>query len=166
MHGIRGELILSHSLGKKTSLEGLTAVFIEEKKNSFIPWFLASSKSRSDDEILVRIEGVNTRNDAMKLLRKEIWLTETDASRFVAKRSPVSLLGYELIEGKKNLGPILELIEQPRQWIGRLEISGREVLVPLNEEIIVKINHRKKQVLVNLPEGLLEIYLPPPEGVS
>ncbi|HSU28218.1 MAG TPA: hypothetical protein VLJ68_07545 [Chitinophagaceae bacterium] len=160
VHGVKGELILQHSLGKKTSLPGLQAIFIEEKKNSFLPWFLESSKSRSPDEILIRLEGVHTREAAMKFLRKEVWFTAPDAIKFVSKASPVSLLGYELLQGKKKLGPILELIEQPQQLIGRLEISGHEVLIPLNPDTIVKIMHSKKQVLVDLPEGLLDIYLP------
>jgi 16S rRNA processing protein RimM len=31
-HGLQGELLLVHELGKKTSLKGLQALFIEEKK--------------------------------------------------------------------------------------------------------------------------------------
>ena len=38
--GLKGELVLKHNLGKKTSLKGLRAVFVEERKESFIPWFV------------------------------------------------------------------------------------------------------------------------------
>jgi 16S rRNA processing protein RimM len=41
----------------------------------------------------------------------------------------------------------------------RLEITKKEVLIPLNESTLKKIDHAKKQVVVELPEGLLEIYL-------
>ena len=43
VHGLKGELLLKHELGKKTSLKGLQAVFIEDKKDSFIPWFIEST---------------------------------------------------------------------------------------------------------------------------
>ena len=47
VHGLKGELLLKHELGKKTSLKGLQAIFIEEKKNSFLPWFIESTKIKS-----------------------------------------------------------------------------------------------------------------------
>jgi len=37
VHGLKGDLLLKHTLGKKTSLKGLQAIFIEEKKNLFFP---------------------------------------------------------------------------------------------------------------------------------
>ena len=66
---------------------------------------------------------------------------------------------YTIINNKEALGEILELIEQPHQLLCRLEIKGKEVLIPLHEETLQKVNHQKKEVLVVLPEGLLEIYL-------
>ena len=57
------------------------------------------------------------------------------------------------------LGEILELIEQPHQLLCLLEIKGKEVLIPLHEKTLQKVNHRKKEVLVQLPDGLLDIYL-------
>jgi len=159
VHGLKGELLLKHTLGKKTSLKGLQAIFIEEKKNSFIPWFLESIKIKSGEEIFMRLEGVNTREAAMKLVQKEIWIPETDFKKFSAKTSPGNLLGYIIFNEEKALGEILEVIEQSHQLLCRLEINSKEVLIPLNEDTLQKIDHKKKQVNVNLPDGLLEIYL-------
>lgn len=159
VHGLNGELILKHELGKKTSLKGLQALFIEEKKSSFIPWFIESTKIKSEEEILLKLEGVDTREAAMKLTQKEIWLPETDFKKFAARASPVNLLGYTIINQKENLGEILEVIEQPHQLLCRLEIQSKEVLIPLHEEFLRKVDHKKKQVIVELPDGLLEIYL-------
>lgn len=159
VHGLKGELILKHELGKKTSLKGLTAIFIEEKKGSFLPWFIEGTKIKSQEEIYLHLEGVNTREAAMKLTQKQVWLPETDFKKFAAKTAPASLLGYFIINNNESLGEILELIEQPHQLLCRLEIKGKEVLIPLHEGSLQKINHKKKEVLVELPEGLLEIYL-------
>ncbi|MGZ8509023.1 MAG: ribosome maturation factor RimM [Chitinophagaceae bacterium] len=144
---------------KKTSLKDLQAVFIEEKKNSFLPWFIQSTKIKSDNEIYLSIEGITNREAAIKLVQKEVWLTEKDFKKFAAKSAPASLLGYTIIDNQNSLGPILEVIEQPHQLLCRLEIQTKEVLIPLNENFLQKIDHRKKQVIVVLPEGLLDIYL-------
>ena len=159
VHGLKGELLLKHELGKKTSLKGLQAIFIEEKKNSFLPFFIEATKIKSEKEIYLKLEGINTREAAIKLTQKEIWLQEVDFKKFAAKTAPASLLGYIIISNKESLGEILELIEQPHQLLCRLEIKGKEVLIPLHEGSLQKVDHKKKEVTVALPDGLLEIYL-------
>ena len=157
--GLKGDLILQHNLGKKTSLKGLQALFIEEKKSAFIPWFIEAARIKSDDEVYLKLQDVDTREAAIKLAQKEVWLAETDFKKFSAKSSPINLLGYSIIDQEKELGQILEVIEQPHQLLCRIEIESKEVLIPLHEDTIIKIDHKKKQVIVELPEGLLEIYL-------
>lgn len=156
--GLKGELLLKHTLGKKTSLKGLAAIFIEEKKESFIPWFIETAKIKNEDEIYIKLEGVDTREQAVKLTQKQAWLPETDFKKYSSKSSPISFLGYEVVENEKVLGKILEVIEQPHQVLCRIDLNGKEAFIPLHEETIVKIDKRKSQVIVELPEGLLEIY--------
>jgi len=159
VHGLKGELVLRHELGKKTSLKGLQAIFIEEKKGAFLPWFIAATKIKSDDEIYLQLEGIDTRESALKLAQKETWLPEASFKKYAAKSAPANLLGYLVIDKGRELGAILELIEQPHQLLCRIEIDGKEVLVPLHEASLEKVDHRKKQVQVDLPDGLLDIYL-------
>jgi 16S rRNA processing protein RimM len=157
--GLKGEMILKHNLGKKTSLKGLTALFIEEKKQSFIPWFISEAKIKSDDEIYLSLQDVNTREAAIKLTQKEVWLPEPDFKKFSAKTSPINLLGFTIFDGDKELGTILEVIEQPHQLLCRIEMQEKEVLIPLHEDTIRKIDRKNSRVIVELPQGLLEIYL-------
>jgi len=158
-HGIRGELVLRHELGKKTSLKGLKTIFIEEKKNSFLPWFIETSKVKSANEVLVKLEGVATREEAIKLARKEVWLTAEDRKKFSAKSSPLNLLGYSIVNRGNPLGEIQEIVEQAHQMVCKIEVQGKEVLIPLNGSTLLKIDHKKKEVVVDLPEGLLEVYM-------
>jgi 16S rRNA processing protein RimM len=157
--GVNGQLILQHELGKKTSLKGLQAIFIEEKKKSFLPWFIESVKIKSDNEVYLALEGITNREAALKITQKDVWLPETDFKKFAAKSAPANLLGYSIIENDKELGSILEVIEQPHQMLCRIEINSKEVLIPLHEGTLQKIDHKKRQVIVALPDGLLEIYL-------
>ena len=157
--GLKGELILKHTLGKKTSLKGLPAIFIEEKKNSFLPWFIEGAKIKSKEEIYLTLEGVNTRESSMKLVQKEIWIPEPDFKKFAAKTSPINLLGYTIINERESLGEILEVIEQPHQLLCRIELKSKEVLIPVNESFLKKIDHKKKQIMMELPDGLIDVYL-------
>ena len=159
IHGLKGEFILKHTLGKKTSLKDLNAIFIEDRKDSFIPWFIESAKARSANEIVLKLETINTREAAAKLSQKEVWLTEEDFKKHSAKSAPANLLGYTIINSKERLSEILEVIEQPHQLLCRIELNAKEVLIPLNESFLKKIDHKKKEVIVELPEALIDVYL-------
>ena len=157
--GLNGELVLKHNLGKKTSLKGLEVLFIEEAKDKFLPYFITATKIKNDEEVFITIDGIASKEAAKKISPKKVWLLEDDFKKHAGKTAPISLIGYLMIDGKKELGNVLEVIEQPLQILCRLEIEGKEVLIPLHEETIRTINHKKKQVTVELPEGLLEVYL-------
>ena len=159
VHGLKGELILKHELGKKTSLKGLKTIFIEENRDNFLPWFLEAVRIKSDTEVYIKFEGIDTREAAQKLSQRETWMQETDFKTYAAKKAPASLLGYTIINDETILGEILEVIEQPHQLLCRLEMEGKEVLIPLHEEFLQKIDHRNRKVYVILPEGLVELYL-------
>lgn len=156
--GLQGELILKHNLGKKTSLKGLAAVFIEEKKDSFLPWFVQSTRIKNEEEIYIKLEGIDVREGAIKLTQKQVWLPEADFKKFSAKSSPISFLGYDIVEDGKVLGKVLEVIEQPHQVLCRIDLDGKEAYIPLHEETLLKIDKKKAQVIVQLPEGLLDVY--------
>jgi 16S rRNA processing protein RimM len=160
-HGTKGELLLHHELGKKTGLRGLQTIFVEDRKNSFLPWFVESTRIKSKEAVFMKLEGIHTREAAINLAQKEAWVTEADIKKFAAKSSPINLLGYEIVSDEKTLGKIVEVIEQTHQLLCKIEIDKREVLIPLNEDTLKKIDHKKREVKVHLPEGLLEIYLVP-----
>lgn len=157
--GTEGELVLRHNLGKKTALKGLEVFFIEEGGGKFLPFFIEAARLKNETEVFLKVEGFATKEAARRLQAKKVWLREADFQKFAGKSAPISLIGYALLDGKTNLGMIQEVIEQPLQILCRLEIEGKEVLIPLNESTIRKVDHKKRQVLTELPEGLLEIYL-------
>lgn len=157
--GLNGEVVLKHNLGKKTALKGVEVLFIEEAKDKFLPYFITSAKIKNEAEIYIAIDGIATKEAARKINAKKVWLREEDFKKQAGKTAPISLIGYMMIDGKKELGNVLEVIEQPLQILCKLEIEGKEVLIPLHQETIRSINHKKKQVVVELPEGLLEVYL-------
>ena len=157
-HGLNGELVLQHSLGEKTSLKGLETIFIEQTKDNFLPYFITETSIKSDTEVYVNLEGIITKETARKITPKDAWLQEPDFKKFAAKASPIALLGYEMIDGKTNLGEIIEVIEQPHQILCTIVYKGKEALVPIHENNLIKMDDKNKKVYIEIPEGLLEIY--------
>lgn len=157
--GIKGELVLEHHLGEQASLDKVKALFIEEAPGRFIPYFLESSKTRKETEMLVLLEGIASPEKARLLVRKKVWLPEPDVKKIASAAAPIGWLGFEVYDGKKLLGKVLEVIEQPAQILLRIEINEKEVLIPLNESTLEKIDLKKQKIIVELPDGLLDIYL-------
>lgn len=159
VHGLDGTLVIRHDLGKPTTLQVSPALFLELAPGSLIPYFPLDGQSRSDTETLLRLEGVDTPEKARALLRKSVWIPEPVFRTLASRHAPISLLGYQVSASGRELGPVLEVIEQPHQILLRLEVEGKEVLLPLHADTIRRTDARKKRLEMVLPEGLLEIYL-------
>ncbi len=157
-HGLSGELILAHSLGTKTTLPGLEAVFIEEAAESFMPYFIENTTAKNDKEVYVKLEGIDNKEVARKLTPKEVWLAAADFEKFAAKAAPISMLGYDLVDGDTNLGEIIEVIEQPHQLLCAILYKGNEALIPVHDDNLVKMDTKNRKLYVEVPEGLLDIY--------
>lgn len=157
-HGLQGHVVLVHSLGKKTSLKGLKALFLEESASNFIPYFIEKTSIKNDTETLIKLEGYDTKESARRLFPKEVWMAEEDFKKFAANAAPIALLGFDMIDGETNLGEIIEVIEQPHQVLCTIMYKGKEALIPIHDQSLLKIDKKNKQVHVELPEGLLEIY--------
>ena len=157
--GLKGELVLKHHLGTSTPFRTNPPLYIEEKRDSLIPYFIESVNVKSDTEMLIKLEGIDTPETARMLSRKNVYLTEEDFNRVADKAAPISLLGYMIIENAKPLGEVVEVIEQPHQLLCKIIIEEKEVLIPLHEQSLLEIDRRKKRIVVALPDGLIDVFL-------
>ena len=160
VHGLQGEFVLKHSLGKRASLQGVEAIFLEERKNSFIPYFVQKASVKDHEHTFVKLEGIDTKEDARKLVQTPVYLIEADFKAQAASSAPLSLLGFTVQDKEQGvLGVIEEVIEMPMQVLAKITFREKEVLLPLNEQSMVKVDKKGQIVHVDLPEGLLDIYL-------
>jgi len=159
--GLQGELILKHALGKKTALKDLSVLFIEDKSGTQLPYFVVSTRAKNHEEVFIKLEGVDSKEAAQLLTKKTAWFKKEDFEKYAAPAASISLIDFTVIENGKALGNITEIIEQPHQVLCTVVIAGKEAYIPLHEETLLKIDRKNKTVHVNLPEGLLDIYLNP-----
>jgi 16S rRNA processing protein RimM len=157
-HGINGQIILEHALGKPVHFKDVDAVFVEKNEASFIPYFLESASAKTDTLTHLQIEGIHSREAANALIGKKVWLPQADFQKLVEKNSPLALLGYMVQEAGKDIGVIQEVIEQPHQLLVTVLYQGQEAYIPLHEESLKGVNHARKTVAVELPDGLLALY--------
>ena len=156
--GIKGEVILQHGLEKKSNFKDVEALFVEETKGNLLPYFIESAKAKDSIESYVLLEGITTKETAHRFIKKDVWLIQNDFQKVAGKASSIGLLGFSIFEEKKLIGIVEEVIEQPHQILLKTMFNNKETFIPLHEETVEKIDRKKKEVHVILPDGLLEIY--------
>lgn len=156
--GLTGELVLQHHLGKRSAFKDLEVLFIEKQKDELLPYFIVSAKAKTSSETYITLEGISTKEAARTLVQKQVWLTEEAFHRHAGKSAPISLLGFHIIDQGADLGEVLEVIEQPHQLLCRIDLAGKEALIPVHQDTLEKIDKKNHKIFVQLPEGLLDIF--------
>jgi 16S rRNA processing protein RimM len=70
------------------------------------------------------------------------------------------VIGFRVKDEKRgDLGIIDRVIELPNNPLLAIKFEDKEILLPISDDIIKKVDRRKKQIEVNAPEGLIDIYM-------
>lgn len=152
-------MIARHGLGKKIVVSKIKVIYLEQKKDELLPYFVETVRKKGEDELYIKLEGIDSKEAVSKYLRKEVWMREEEVQSHTQKDNPIGWVGYRVVDQGRDLGSVLEIIEQPHQVLCRLEIDSKEVLIPINEQTLVQIDHKQKSLMLTLPDGLLEVYL-------
>ncbi len=157
--GLKGELQIYFEFEDYQDLD-LDSVFIE-LNNKLVPYFSVAVKLHSNNTGYFQFEDIDTIEKAEKLLRKKVYLPlSKKPERTDDEFYYTDLKGFIVRDVKHGeLGEIIEVHEYPQQFIAVVPYRFREIMFPLNEEIIQGIDEEEGILEVNLPEGLLEVYL-------
>lgn len=157
--GLKGELQMYAGF-ENLDLVDFNAVFID-LAGKLVPYFLESIKYQQNNIAYIFLEDVDTIEKAAKLVKKDIYLpNKLKPKKKAGDFTLMDLLGFIAIdEDEGELGRIINIQELPQQLIATVNYKDCEVLFPLNGEIIKGIDVVKGIVRVDLPEGLLDIYL-------
>jgi 16S rRNA processing protein RimM len=157
--GLKGEVQIFFEYNEPDDLE-LETVFAEIN-GKLIPYFVSSYKLQTNQTGYFFFDDIDTIEEAEKLVRKKIYLPnsikpEADPADFSYKDLK-GFIVHDEVHGE--LGEIIEVNEYPQQFIAVVPYRFREIMFPLNEEIIKAIDVEEGLMEVSLPEGLLDVYL-------
>jgi 16S rRNA processing protein RimM len=156
--GFKGRLSLLTDVAKPESLRKQKFFFLL-LEGLPVP-FAIEEMEINDSELLVKLEGIDDESQAKKLLRLDVYGEKMKAPEKRSLGGWKELENFTAIDQEYGeIGIILEVQEYPMQMIARALIGEKEVLFPLNEDVVVDIDEAKKSVYLDLPPGLLDIYL-------
>ena len=159
LHGLEGAVRLRQIIDDTGWLKKGDVLFIELKRDSFIPYFVEKATAANDTEYIIKLDDIHTNEDARDLVGKAVYVKE-EVLETAKVDSPLMYIGFNLVDKTKGgIGTIEDVLLMGKQWIARLTIDDKEVLVPLVEDMILDVNYKNKYLRMDLPEGLLDIYL-------
>jgi 16S rRNA processing protein RimM len=158
-HGLNGSLVLTHVVGSSDWLKKEQVLLIEMQKGSYIPYFVSKCKANNSKEYIIDIEDIDKIDTAKKLVTKQVYVDESVLSGY-ADKSPLLWIGFNLIDKHKGkIGQIEDILQTGNQWLAKLTYQNKEALIPLVDQTMKSLDIKAKTLHVDLPEGLLEVYL-------
>ncbi len=144
--------------GLEDYLEPDDYIFIEWMEKP-VPYCIEEISWDDDKTARIKLTDVDSDEEAKKLIGRNVDLSEKIVPAALLEASEdTSLEGFQVIDSKKKLiGTITGIDERGPQSLLEVTHEGKDFLIPVHEDIILNIDLRKRQVTVDLPEGLLEI---------
>lgn len=159
-YSFKGELLAKLDTDQPELYENMDAVFIEVRHN-LIPFFIEYSQLHKSELLRLKFEEVDTEQDADSLLKCDLYLPlellpKLDGNKFYFHE----VIGF-IIEDTNfgKVGKIKSINDTTAQALFEVDRNGIEILIPLNDEVIKKVDRVNKTILVETPEGLIDLYL-------
>ena len=150
LFSFKGEIIL-YSEVSSTIIENIGSIFVEINE-AYIPYEILRIKSHKKNIFRILLKNVSTESEANTFLKKNVFILKTNDSitnKFVEK--------FEVYNNNEFVGVVISTINKTQQTIIEVKMSKKTVLIPLVDELIIKIDYNEKKIQMILPEGLLDI---------
>ena len=156
----KGKVLIYLDTDEPELYENLESMFVECGKH-LVPFFIENSSLHKNDFLRVRFEDVKDEEEADALLGNHVYLPLKMLPKLTGNKFYFhEVIGFE-IEDKRFgfVGEIQSINDSSAQPLFEVLNGDVEILIPMIDHFLVKIDRENKKVLMDLPEGLIEMYL-------
>lgn len=159
-HGTSGNVVIFLDVDYPDDYEDLDSVYVE-LRGELVPYFISNFNLQKQGNAIVSFEDVNTIEKAQALVGTSLYLSLDELDELGDEDFYYhEIKGYTVVdETKGELGIVREVYSLNGQDLIAMDYLGHEVLIPTVADIVLKADKESKRLMVNLPEGLLEVYL-------
>lgn len=156
----KGEVLIYLDTDEPELYEEMESIFVEFNKN-LIPFFIENSNLHKGDFLRVKFEDVDNEEQADEIIGSEVYLPlnmlpKLEGNKFYFHE----VIGFEIEDQRIGaFGKIVSINDTSAQPLFEVVNGNVEILVPMIDQFLVKIDRENKKVIMNLPEGLVEMYL-------
>lgn len=156
----KGEVLIYLDTDEPELYKNMESVFVAYNKN-LIPYFISSSSLHKNDFLRVRFDDVNSEAEADTILNCEVYLPLSMLPKLSGNRFYFhEVIGFEIEDKRLGIfGKIVSINDSSAQPLFEVLNGNKEILVPMIDAFLVKIDRDNKKVIMDLPEGLVEMYL-------
>ena len=156
-HGIKGEVSFSFTDDVFDRVECDYLICLMD--GILVPFFMEEYRFKTDNVALVKFEGIDTAEQARRFTNIEVYFPHRLAAEAPADElSWAYFVGFEVEDiHNGDLGRVVEVDESTVNTLFVIEHGGREILVPAQEEFIRALDHEKRRLVLQIPEGLMHL---------
>ena len=159
-YSFKGEVLAKLDTDQPELYENLDAIFLE-LRNNLVPFFVESSQLHKSELLRIKFEDVNEESDADAIMKSGLYLPldllpKLEGNKFYFHE----VIGFSVNDVSFGLvGTIKAINDSTAQSLFEIDRDGIEILIPMNDEFIVKVDRDNKTIIVDTPKGLIDLYL-------
>ena len=160
-HGIKGELVLIFGKEFEETFDGIDCLFIEVD-GGLVPFFIANEgfRFKSSESAICKFDFVDSQEKAKALVGCKIFVPDEEVIETDQREVDSFLIGMKTFDVRfGEIGTISRVDDYSGNLVITVDHPRAEVLIPLSDEIITSINEEKRELHLDCPTGLIEIYL-------
>ena len=160
-HGLKGEVILAFDPEVDNYFEMLEFLFVEID-GGLVPFQVEgdSLRFRSDKTAICRLGFTDSLTKAIELVGCKVYVPDFEIEETDEQETSSELIGMKAFDKKfGELGLISRVDDFSGNLVITVEHARTQILISLSDEVITSIDEEKREIHLNCPEGLIEIYL-------
>jgi len=156
----KGEVLIYLDTDEPELYENMESVFVEFNKN-LVPFFIEHSSLHKNDFLRVQFEDVDSETEADTLIGCDIYLPLSMLPKLEGNKFYFhEVIGFEIEDKRLGIfGVIQSINDTTAQPLFEVLNGEVEMLIPMIDHFLVEIDRKNKKVVMDLPEGLIEMYL-------
>jgi len=159
-YSFKGEVLVKVDTDEPELYENMESVFVA-LRNNLVPFFITKCRLHKSSLLRIDFEEVNSEDDANKIMGSALYLPlsflpELSGNKFYFHE----IIGFQMQDDVHgNIGTISGVNDTTSQALFEVEKGDKQLLIPVTDEIIIKVDRNQKTIFVTTPEGLVDLYL-------
>jgi 16S rRNA processing protein RimM len=156
----KGEVLVYLDTDEPELYENMESVFVEFN-NNLVPFFIESSSLHKNDFLRVHFEDIDNEEEADNIIGCAIYLPLSMLPKLTGNKFYFhEVIGFEIEDKRIGVfGKIVSINDVSAQPLFEVLNGNVELLIPMIDHFLVEIDRKNKKVIMDLPEGLVEMYL-------
>lgn len=157
-HSYKGEVVIVVDSDEPELYANIDAVFVEYN-NKLIPFFIENILLQKGNQLRIKFEDVDNEQDASDILKRATYLPLTLLPKLTGDKFYYhEVIGFTVIdENYGTVGKIKSINDNTAQALFVIENNHKEILIPLIDEFILKVDRKNKLIEVRTPDGLIQM---------